>query len=897
MEKIKLNYFLKFLTSSCLLLLATVSSFAQAIKLNGIVKNEKGISLKSVSVVAKIETIIKAYDISNNKGEFELNLNANLNYMIELTSVGYNKLVINYKYEENKNYKTYILQEKNTGEDTVVITAKRGVYERNDTIFYNADYFKKNNENSVGDLLKNMPGVRVSQNGKILVDGVMATKVLIEGKDLTGESYEKIINNLSPHNIDQIQVLKKYKDPYVLTNKVDGSSELAINITFKKKRTIPSFRLLATVGIPIKFYEQKSDFLVLTKNYTSVNFINVNTIGNTSQLIASPNSIFGNINPTLFPKLGKGLNYKNNVNEIFLKLAKNNYSFNNTKYFDNSSQFNIGKKTTNKFSINYTPEKIEQFETSSSVTSVGNQIFSETNSFIKPSLKKNSFTVKNELIYMIKRNEQLKINFNIIAEKEDATDSRLTNNVAINVLNINKKKFANSLFNYTKFLKNNTVINIAAFYDAQVNNEALINDGTVYNNTLINSSLGKTNFLAQNITSKENNFGTFIKLIKRKNDYSFTFQPTVKKIQGKFHSSLSATTLNNILYNNIDSFSNNFSYYQTSLSIPLTYNYNNTYTNFTISIEPLHLNSTRGNIKNNIINFNTNVTYRYEFKSKAMLFMGFNRTNDFTDFNKSFENNLIINNVNKISNTNFLLQSQSYNLRMIRRKQGSYSNKPNFSYSLNLGLNNPNFIANNNNNNFFNIQNFLNRDIQNKSISFSIDNNFTPYKWDLRFENNLSAASRESNSSQNEIMVTNIGNTYSLDNSVVSKFKGLFNFAIHNNFNYNTNKRKGTKDIRNALTDELSLEINLNYMKKTHIDIEAKNYYFKTIGSSTQNLLSLNISYKQLLNKNKIRLSFDIRNVTNRKAFVSQYLSITNFSETRVELLPFFALAKFEFLF
>jgi hypothetical protein len=347
----------KFTLSSCLLLLATASCFAQAIKLNGIVKNEKGSVLTSVSVVAKIETIIKAYDISNNKGEFELSLSTNQKYKLELTSVGYDKLIINYTYEENKNYKTYILQEKKTGEDTVVITAKRGVYERNDTVFYNADYFKKNNENNVGDLLKNMPGLRVSPLGKITVDEELVTKVLIEGKDLTGENYEKIINNLSPHNIDQIQVLKKYKDPYVLTNKVDGSSELAINITFKKKRIIPSFRLYASLGIPIKYYEQKSDFLVLTKKYTGVNFINVNTIGNTLQLIASPNSIFGSINPSLFPKLGKGLNYKNNVNEIFLNVAKNNYSFNNTKYFDNSSQFNLGKKITNKLGINYTPEK------------------------------------------------------------------------------------------------------------------------------------------------------------------------------------------------------------------------------------------------------------------------------------------------------------------------------------------------------------------------------------------------------------------------------------------------------------------------------------------------------------------------------------------------------------
>ena len=92
------------------------------------------------------------------------------------------------------------------------------------------------------------------------------------------------------------------------------------------------------------------------------------------------------------------------------------------------------------------------------------------------------------------------------------------------------------------------------------------------------------------------------------------------------------------------------------------------------------------------------------------------------------------------------------------------------------------------------------------------------------------------------------------------------------------------------------MEVNINYMKKSHVDIIGRNFYFNTYGAKAQNIFLLNATYKQLINKNKIRLNVELNNLTNKKAFTSQYTSITQFSESRVALLPFFALLKLEFL-
>lgn len=892
------NHFLltNTILSSCLFLIATACCYGQSVQINGFVSNEKKQSLANVSVVAKQGSVIKAFDITDSYGSFKLNLMQKQNYALEFSIVGYDKLVTNINTTIVVDQKYFILKQKFTPEDTVLITAKRGVYEKGDTVFYNADFFKRNNENNLKDLLKNMPGIKVLENGKVIADGEIVSKILIDGKDLTGENYEKIINNISPHGLDQIQVLKKYKDPFELSNSATGNSEVAINLTFKNKKIIPNAKVSLGIGNPIKYYEQKTDFLILTKPITAINFININTTGNTAQLINSPNSLFGNVSADVFKKLGKGLPYQNTINELFLKITKNFYSFNNTKYFDNSSQFNIGKKITNKFSINYTPETIRQTETGNNKTFIDNQLFAETNTLNNPIINRKTFSIKNELIYMLQKNEQIKFNCSFLTDNENSFNNKILNSNNVIVNNDNKKTFGNSLINYTKFLKKATGLNIAGFYDVQNNKEFLGTNGVFYNNDIFSNALGFAKMLDQAIFTKEQNIGAYIKLIKRKKDHSFTFQPTYKKIYGSFKSNLSALASTNIFYKNVDSFRNNYKYEQASVTIPLKYRFDVDNFEINLSVEPILLNSKIGYFTNKLFNFNASFNASFEFKNRRNLRFSFTRNNDFTFLNKLFAANVIVGNTNKMNSTAFLLKEQSYNMSISSNKFGSFSNKPNFSYRISGNYNTPNYLLNSVNNNFYAVQNYINYFFVNKGVTGALSNNITSDKLKVRFENDVNLSSRESVSSQNNFIISSLSNTYELGNKVISQFKNLFNFQINNTLSYTANKRKETNFLNKFTTNITSMELNLNYKKKSHLDITGRNFYFKTSGAKAQNIFLLNAAYKQLINKNKIRMNVELNNLTNRKAFISQYTSITQFSERSVTLLPFFALLKLEFL-
>jgi hypothetical protein len=887
---------IKKIISSCLFLIATACCYGQATVLSGYVNNDKGEPLTNVTVLAKQGAIIKVYAVTSNAGRFQLSLQAKQQYSIELSSIGYNKLIINFTATTEAEQKYFTLLQKITAEDTVKIISKRGVYERGDTVFYNTDYYKRGNENNLKDLLGNMPGVTVTSFGKMIIDGQLVGKVLIDGKDLTGENYEKIINNLSPHGIDQIQVLKKYRDPYELSNSATGNTEMAVNITFKKKRVIPNAKISLGLGLPIKYYEHKADFLVLTKPITAINFINLNATGNTAQLISSPNSLFGNISTELFRKLGKGLQYQNNVTELFLKITKNFYSFNNTQFYDVSTQFNIGKKVTDKFTFNYTPEKIEQVENGFVKTFIGNQVLAETNSLNNPVIDKKVFSLKNELIYMLKKNEQIKWNLNYSAEKETSVNNSILNSTNVFFNNDNKKVFANSLVNYTKFLKRNMVVNVAGFYEVQKNTEHLTNTGVLYNNTIFSNSLGIAKSLRQNLAVVETNIGAYVKLIKRKKDYSFTFQPTFKKVLGNLQSDLAALANTDIFYDDVAAFKNDYTYEQRSLSMPVKYRFDNSNFEINLSVEPVFLKSQIHTITSNITNYNALISGNYLSKNKRRINFTLSRNNDFTFLSKLFPASAIVSNKNKMTSTNFLLTDQSYNFSVSTNKIGSYFNKPNFSYSVSGSINSTNYLLNTNSNNFYVTQNYFNYLPVNKSINVGAKNNFTPSKLKMRFENDFNFSFRKSFSSQNNIIVSSVSNAYQLDTKIVSRFIGMFNFQLNNSFSYSINKREGFSNVNKTATNVTGLDVNINYLKKSHLDIETRNFYFNTFTGNEQNVFLVNVSYKQLLYKSKLRLNLECRNITNEKAFISQNINVTQFSETAVTLLPFFALLKLEFL-
>lgn len=103
-----------------------------------------------------------------------------------------------------------------------------------DTVEFAADTYKTQPNAVVEDLLKRLPGVEVSSDGKITANGKEVSKILVDGKEFFSDDPKVASKNLPVNMVDKLQVVDRKSDLARLTGVDDGEDETVINLTVKK---------------------------------------------------------------------------------------------------------------------------------------------------------------------------------------------------------------------------------------------------------------------------------------------------------------------------------------------------------------------------------------------------------------------------------------------------------------------------------------------------------------------------------------------------------------------------------------------------------------------------------------------------------------------------------------
>ena len=159
-------------------------------------------------------------------------------YILNVSSIGYNNYNQNLTIVDkdiqlgmiSMQEDARMLQEVKVTGTTVQVVVKK------DTIEYNAQAFKTGQNAVVEDMLKKMPGVDISSEGKITVNGQEVTKILVDGKKFFGNDIEMSTKNIPANMIDKVQVVDQKSDMAKLTGFEDNDTERVINLTLKKDR-------------------------------------------------------------------------------------------------------------------------------------------------------------------------------------------------------------------------------------------------------------------------------------------------------------------------------------------------------------------------------------------------------------------------------------------------------------------------------------------------------------------------------------------------------------------------------------------------------------------------------------------------------------------------------------
>lgn len=209
------------------------------IKMQGIVKDSIGQPLELANVIAINQSTqaLESYSITSTDGKYKLGLSKASVYTIQVSYIGMKTISKVMNTAASDIDKDFTLYQENAL-DEIELTYEMPVTVKGDTIVYNADSFKNGTERKLEDILEKLPGVEVTDDGEIEVEGRIVSKVMVDGKDFFDGDSKIATKNIPSNAVDKVEVLKNYAEVSQLRGVTNNQDNVAINIKLKsgKKR-------------------------------------------------------------------------------------------------------------------------------------------------------------------------------------------------------------------------------------------------------------------------------------------------------------------------------------------------------------------------------------------------------------------------------------------------------------------------------------------------------------------------------------------------------------------------------------------------------------------------------------------------------------------------------------
>lgn len=226
-------------------------------------ENRAGIPNIHVMVYKPGDAVIQAFAISRKDGSFALKVNTKSDsLLIKTSSVQYRNESLMIK---NEIRELEIILRPESKELKGVTVEAQPIARYGDTLSYLVNSFAQQNDRSVEDVLKRLPGVTVEPNGRILYQDIPINSLYVEGMDITGGNYGLISKNLPQGSVSAVEVFENHQ-PIKILQDVQFSSQAALNLKLKQKiATTGNARLAAGIK-PLLYQFNITPFIFTKKN-------------------------------------------------------------------------------------------------------------------------------------------------------------------------------------------------------------------------------------------------------------------------------------------------------------------------------------------------------------------------------------------------------------------------------------------------------------------------------------------------------------------------------------------------------------------------------------------------------------------------------------------------------
>lgn len=179
------------------------------------------------------ETLV-AFTSSDQNGYYLLKTDKTGDFVLDFISFSYQKqsIPISIETEKPKTIDVKLTYEPMSLNE-VLLEYEASIKKRPDTTTFKASTFLKGNEVVVEDLLKNIPGLTVEEDGTIKVGNREVEKVMVDGDDFFEKGYKLLTKNLNAAAIETVEVYERYSNNRLLKG-IEESERVALNLTLKE---------------------------------------------------------------------------------------------------------------------------------------------------------------------------------------------------------------------------------------------------------------------------------------------------------------------------------------------------------------------------------------------------------------------------------------------------------------------------------------------------------------------------------------------------------------------------------------------------------------------------------------------------------------------------------------
>lgn len=160
----------------------------------------------------------------------------------------------------------------------VTVVADR-VTQHGDTLSYIVEAFKLPTDRTIGDVIKNMPGLQVDDSGRISFNGKEISNFYVENLDLLEGRYGIGTNNIHASDIASVQIYQNHK-PIKALSEWDYDQKVAVNLTLKPhRRGTFSINGMASTGAVPFLWGGELTAMYFTKLFQTISFYKGNNTG------------------------------------------------------------------------------------------------------------------------------------------------------------------------------------------------------------------------------------------------------------------------------------------------------------------------------------------------------------------------------------------------------------------------------------------------------------------------------------------------------------------------------------------------------------------------------------------------------------------------------------------